>query len=61
MLVGQGGERRTDMLAHHDDLTTQDLLQMLNVPIDAIPSVVREAGRLLADHVDDVSAAARET
>jgi hypothetical protein len=49
------------MLAHDDDLSTQDLLQMLNVPLDAIPSVVREAGRLLSARADDVSAAARET
>ncbi|MBB5787505.1 hypothetical protein [Jiangella mangrovi] len=39
------------MLAHDEDLSTQDLLQMLNVPLDAIPSVVREAGRLLSARV----------
>ncbi|WP_158602875.1 hypothetical protein [Jiangella rhizosphaerae] len=49
------------MLAYDDALSTQDLLRMLNVPLDAIPSVVREAGRLLAVRADDVSAAARET
>lgn len=36
------------MLAHHEDLSTRDLVSMLNVPLDAVPSVVEETGRLLA-------------
>lgn len=36
------------MLAHQDDLSTRDLVSMLNVPLEAVPSVVDEAGRLLA-------------
>jgi hypothetical protein len=61
-LVFQGRKEPT-MLAQDDDLTTRDLVRMLNVPLDAIPSVVREAGRLLAARtaaaaaVDDASAA----
>lgn len=45
------------MLAYDEDLTTPDLVQLLNVPIDAIASVVREAGLLLTSRVDEASAA----
>ncbi|WP_157987613.1 hypothetical protein [Jiangella endophytica] len=53
------------MLAHREDLSTRDLASMLNVPLEAMPSVVEEAGRLLAARLPvrtavDVTAA-RET
>lgn len=45
------------MLAQDEELTTRDLVEMLNVPPDAIASVVEEAGRLLAAYGSGVTAA----
>ncbi|SEF13483.1 hypothetical protein [Jiangella alba] len=49
------------MLAHREDLSTRDLLSMLNVPLEAVPAVVEETGRLLAARIavaaDDATAA----
>ncbi|WP_162605833.1 hypothetical protein [Jiangella aurantiaca] len=44
------------MLAHQEDLSTRDLVAMLNVPLEAIPSVVQETGRLLAARLTAPSA-----
>ncbi|SDT70959.1 hypothetical protein [Jiangella sp. DSM 45060] len=44
------------MLAHREDLSTRDLLSMLNVPLEAVPAVVQETGRLLAARISAASA-----
>ncbi len=53
------------MLACDEDLPTRDLVSMLNVPLEAIPAVVQETGRLLASRLPVRTAedptAARET
>lgn len=39
------------MLACDEDVSTRDLVSMLNVPLEAIPAVVQETGRLLASRL----------